>query len=78
MVQLSYDGATLTETITDLDEQVSFTQTYNLDIAKFVDSLNQFYIGISVPESVFTEELLRKPRPRIMMEQTAWPHPSLD
>ena len=41
----------------------------SLDIAKFVDSLNQFYLGISVPETVFTEELLRKPRPRIEMEK---------
>ena len=46
MVDLSYDGATLTETITDLDSQISFTQTYTLDIAQIVGA-ETAYVGFA-------------------------------
>jgi hypothetical protein len=46
MVELSYDGATLTETITDLDAQLSFTQTYALDIAQIVGA-ETAYVGFA-------------------------------
>jgi Legume lectin domain. len=44
MVELSYDGAVLTETITDLDAGLSFTQTYTLDIAQIVGA-ETAYVG---------------------------------
>jgi hypothetical protein len=48
-VDLSYDGTTLTETITDLVTSASFTTSYQVDIpAKVaVDGSNLFYVGFT-------------------------------
>ena len=39
-----------------------------LDIRTFVESLSEFYRGMSADETLLTKELLRKPRPRILLE----------
>ena len=39
-----------------------------LDIRTFVASLSEFYLGISADETLFKEEILKKLRPRIVLE----------
>ena len=39
-----------------------------LDVRKFVESLSEFYQGISSGEMGLTDEMLKKTRPRIVLE----------
>lgn len=40
------------------------------DIADFVKNLEEFYAGISAKETVLTEDLRKKPRPKIQLERS--------
>ena len=40
-----------------------------LDIRTFVEHLSEFYRGMSIAETALTEEILRKPRPKIILEE---------
>ena len=40
-----------------------------LDIRAFVESLSGFYRGISADETLFTEDILKKPRPRVVLQK---------
>jgi predicted metal-dependent hydrolase len=39
-----------------------------LDIRTFVEHLSEFYRGMSIGETGLTDEILRKPRPKIVLE----------
>jgi predicted metal-dependent hydrolase len=39
-----------------------------LDISKFIHSLSEFYQGLSAEETLLTQEILNKPRPRIVLD----------
>lgn len=40
-----------------------------LHIREFVENLSAFYRGMSVDEAELTKEMLKKPRPRIVLEE---------
>lgn len=48
-------------------------QFLHLDISAFVNSLSEFYRGMSDNETILTKELLRKPRPRLVLENQIRP-----
>ena len=39
-----------------------------LHISKFIDSLSEFYRGMSTEETLLTDEMLRKPHPKIVLD----------
>ncbi|MCI0419683.1 MAG: DUF309 domain-containing protein [Acidobacteria bacterium] len=42
----------------------------SLDVASFVKQMRQFFEGMAVGQTKITEELLAKPRPRIVLEES--------